>query len=110
MPTTRQTVYVKTNTTKMMVFPVDGVANINSSTDKITTANDAQTRQITCFLLFLLRAVRRVLFFSISVSLAAIYFLKELSVSAPQNGHFLSLLLITLLQYTHVSLAIIFSP
>ena len=31
----------------------------------------------------------------------------ELSVSAPQYGHFVSLLLITLLQYTHVSLAIV---
>ena len=108
MPTPRQTAYAKTNTVKMMVFAVDGVTNLNSSTHKMTNASVAQTRLITCFLRLLFRAARRVLLFSISASLTAVNFLMELSVSAPQYGHFVSLLLITLLQYTHVSLAIVF--
>jgi hypothetical protein len=91
----------------MIIFAFDGVTNLNSSTDKMTNANDAQTRLITCFFRLLFRASRRVLLFSISASLAAVNFLMELSVSAPQCGHFVSLLLITLLQYTHVSLAIV---
>lgn len=90
----------------MIILAVNGVTNLNSSADKMTNAIDAQIRRTTCFVRLLLRTIRRLLLSAISASRAAVNLWMELSVSAPQYGHFVSLLLITLLQYMHVILAI----